>query len=168
MKRVTVRNGSHPGGFTLVELVMILLVMGVVTAVAAGQVTTDDYDLIGRTEVLKAHLRHAQARAMNTDVVWGVEFDSDNHYWLFKNGDPEDKAMLPGENSLTVDLAAFDLSVAEAGTGMVLSFDGWGRPCTDAGANTPQAEGDGWRTITLTSDEDNRVVKVYNNTGYIP
>ena len=157
----------------MIEIIAVLLVISIIgaAAVISGGYSTSDYDLTSQTEIIKGHLRYAQARAMNTDIVWGIDFSSATTYSLFKyTGGSNVPVDLPGEASSTV--------VFQDGngnpTGMTVtvatvSFDSRGKPYTgEPPAQTLQNEGDGWRTITLSYEGGTETIRITNNTGFIP
>ena len=147
----------------MIEIIAVLLVISIIGAAAmiSGVYSTSDYDLTSQADILESHLRYAQARAMNTDVVWGIYFSSATTYSLFKNGNTGDKVVLPAETSDSVTLPdGMTVTVA------TVSFDSWGKPYIDASAQTQQNEGAGWREITLKGDTET-TIRVTNNTGFI-
>ena len=153
----------------MIEIIVVLIVIAILgtTAMISGVYSTSDYDLASQTEILESHLRYAQARAMNTDVVWGIDFfsttstTSTTTYSLFKNGNTGVKVVLPAETSDSVTLP--DGMTIPVG---IVSFDSWGKPYIDASAQTQQNEGTGWREITLKGDTET-TIRVTNNTGFI-
>ena len=157
-------------GFTVIEIIAVLLVISIIggAVMISGIYSGSDYDLTLQTEVLESRLRYAQARAMNTDIVWGIDFSSTTTYSLFKNGNTSDKVVLPGETSDSATLPdGMTVKEVEEEGEIIVSFDSWGKPCTDASAQTLQDEGDGWRTITLSYKEETESIRVTNNTGFI-
>jgi len=90
----------------MIEIIAVLLVISIIGAAAmiSGVYSTSDYDLTSQADILESQLRYAQARAMNSDVVWGIEFSSTTTYSLFKYDADSGKVFvdLPGENSSTV------------------------------------------------------------------
>jgi len=145
-------------GFTIVEVIVVLLVIGILTAVAVAKVfSTDPYTLKSQTEVIKTHLRYAQARAMNTNRVWGIDFPSSTTYSLFRNGDTNDTVALPGADSNPATLP----SGVTVSTGTV-SFDNWGSPYANATATPPSTD----ITITVTCNGTESIL-ITKNTGYI-
>ena len=73
-------------GFTLFEIVMVLLILGVISYFAATRLFSDDVPNQGaEMELLKNHLRYAQSRAMNSEISWGIKFGSSTRYWLFEH-----------------------------------------------------------------------------------
>ena len=153
----------------MIEIIAVLLVISIIGAAAmiSGVYSTSDYDLVSQTEVIKSHLRYAQARAMNTDVAWGIEFSSTTTtitYSLFKNdGNTSVKVVLPGESSDTITLE--DMTLSPSGATVYVSFDSWGKPYTDASATPPPAAND--INIIVTYNESETIV-ITKNTGFIP
>ncbi len=151
-------------GFTVLEVVIILIVMGIIGVIVVSRLWSTDVDLIAQTGVIKTHLRYAQSRAMNTDVIWGIDLTGST-YSLFKNGSTANKVILPAEDSNTRSLPS-GVSVETA----IISFDSWGIPHTDAAATDGQelAAGDAEEEITVSSGGDTRTITVTPNTGFIP
>ena len=122
-------------GFTMIEMVVVLLLMGIIAATVLGRaITTSDLDLNSETDKIRNHLRYAQAQAMKrSDTVWGIKFEA-GQYWLFRDSNPDDvnkqvrfpgvdyavssnKVTLPSDVTLSTDLA-----------GNVVFFDRIGKP----------------------------------------
>ena len=51
---------------------MVLVVATVIAVIAISRLMSSGTELIAQTDVIKAHLRYAQARAMGSDVIYGV------------------------------------------------------------------------------------------------
>ena len=84
--RRTARKGQlgRQGGFTLFEIIMVLLILGVIFYVATSRIfTQDSVTSASEMDQVKNHLRYAQARAMNTDRNWGIVFELPPKYWLY-------------------------------------------------------------------------------------
>ena len=161
-------SGKHDRGFTMIEIVIVLLLICIIgAAVTISSVySTSDYNLVSQTEVIKSHLRYAQARAMNADVVWGIHFNDNNTYKLFKYDTSLTYVSMPGESSNTVTLE--DITLSPNGDNVYVSFDSWGKPYTDAAAQTAQAEAGGWRDVSVSLGGDTETISIRNNTGFIP
>jgi len=135
-------------GFTIIEIIAVLVVIGILTAVAVPSIVslaTDKVDT--EVEILKANLYYAQSRAMCDDVTWGIAFGGTS-YTLQKNGITA-PSNLPAENSPT-HLLETDVSVA----GTTVTYDRWGSP----GAVS--------QTITV-SGGISKSITVTKNTGFI-
>jgi MSHA pilin protein MshC len=148
-------------GFTLIEIIAVLLVLAILGAVVVSRASsTSTYSLKSTAEVIKTHIRFAQTRSMSTNQAWGIHFDSGTTYFMFKNGSLANQVYLPGENGLVVTLP----SGVTVTSGVIVSFDRFGRPYTDAAASTLQAAN---RTITV-SYSGTEDITITKNTGYIP
>lgn len=116
-------------GFTLIEAVAVLILIGILAAVAIARVTDNDADVRAAQDKLKAHVRFAQMQAMNSELSWGIRATGGSYY-LFEDGDESNKKLLPSESELMVDFpSGFNPA-------FIVSFDQWGRPCTDLAGNT--------------------------------
>lgn len=137
-------------GLTLIELIMVLVVATLIAVIVINRLMSTGAELIAQTDVIKAHLRYAQARAMGSDVIWGIEFKGST-YSLFTNGNTSDTVTLIGESSDTLNLPS-GISATE-----IVSFDSWGKPYNDASGQTDHPGGQiGGLSITITP-----------NTGFI-
>jgi MSHA pilin protein MshC len=151
-------------GFTLIEIIAVLILMGIVTGVVVHRIWNMEIDLIAETDLVKTHLRYAQGRAMNTNIIWGISL-SGNTYFLFKNGNTANKVNLPGEAS---DIRSLPAGISVEGA--IISFDSWGTPYTDAAATEGNelTSGDAEAEITLSSSDDTKTITITPNTGFIP
>lgn len=163
---------GRPAGFTLVEIIVVLLLMSIVGAVALGRsVTTTQIDLTAEAEKIRSHLRFAQAEAMKrSDAVWGIKFES-GRYWLFKGTSPDnaaDQVRLPGVEYATgsskVDLpSGFSLTWNPSDT---IFFNRIGKPYqayTNETINTAPATE---MLVTVTSGES-RTIRIEPETGLV-
>ena len=153
-------------GFTLIEAIAVLIVLGILSAVVISRITsTADVNLKAQTEVLKSHIRYAQLRAMNMksatagcSASFGISI-SGNSYFLFKDCAVANKVILPGASSTTVSLPNVTLTPSS-----YITFDDWGRPCSNL-LGTTLAAG----SITLSSaGAPNETITITNNTGFVP
>ena len=67
----TVRGRSSLTGFTLIEIITVLLVISIVSAVIVNRLMDTSVELIAQTDVIKTHLRYAQSRAMSSNAYGG-------------------------------------------------------------------------------------------------
>lgn len=121
----------NDGGMTLVEMIAVLLLMAIVSAVVLNRFM--DITAVSATaaaETVKAHLRYAQAMAMKqNNFLWGIKCNGSN-YWLFRtearddwttNASDQDTALyLPGEDEKLLPAAAMEA--------FVVYYDQYGRP----------------------------------------
>jgi len=136
--------------YTLIEIIAVLLVIGILAAVAVSRFLSARQDLVAQADIAKAHLRFAQLKALNDDTAsWGIAFAGDS-YTLQYNGAAAGIS-LPGENSNTRALSS-GITIT---TPLTVSFDSWGSPGT---SNIPITLSDGGATTTIT---------ITGNTGHI-
>ncbi len=152
--RRAIRKGRFggQGGFTLFEIIMVLLLLGLVSYFAATRLFSDDIPTqAAELELLKNHLRYAQSRAMNSESSWGIKFGSPTRYWLFKGTEENTVIRLPGVESSdgVMQLGAIQVTPP---SGNKITFDSFGSP--------------GATTITLSTTAGS--ITVTKNTGFIP
>jgi len=153
MRRV-IRKGRFcgQGGFTLFEIIMVLLLLGLVSYFAATRLFSDDIPTqAAELELLKNHLRYAQSRAMNSESSWGIKFGSSTRYWLFKGTEEDTVIRLPGVESSDGVMELRSIQVTPP-SGNKITFDSFGSP--------------GAATIVLNTTAGS--ITVTKNTGYIP
>ena len=143
-------------GFTLIEVVAVLIVISILAAFAAARVgnITDTADNSSAAGTLRSHLRYAQIRALNTQGVWGVNFTGTSYSLYSWDGAAATAVAFPGEENTSVSLPD-GVSITA-----VISFDEWGRPHNTQGATGNSVSANfsiGGETVTVTQE-----------TGYIP
>jgi prepilin-type N-terminal cleavage/methylation domain-containing protein len=147
------RRFSGQRGFTLFEIVMVLLILGVTSYFVATRLFSADAPTQNaEMELLKSHLRYAQSKAMNSEMSWGIKFGTSSRYWLFNTVDGENAVKrLPGIESAdaVVGLGAIQ---ATPPPGNKVTFDSFGSP--------------GGTTITISTTAG--TITVTRNTGFIP
>jgi prepilin-type N-terminal cleavage/methylation domain-containing protein len=159
---------SRSSGFTLIEMVVVLILMTIIAATVLGRsISTGDMDLNSETDKIRNHLRFAQAEAMKrSDTVWGIK-SAGNEYWLFRTIAPDtNDVRLPG-----VAYSGASNRINEGDIGVTVSdftvfFDRIGKPYTaytDESINTPLAS---QLTISVTASET-RSITVTPETGLV-
>jgi len=141
------------GGFTLIEVIAVLIILAIIAAVAVTRGMSTQNDLIPQADTVKTHLRFAQMKALNDDVnTWSMAFTA-NSYALSCAGSncPSSTIRLPSESSNTHNFPS-DVTVSSA---ITITFDRWGSP---GGSNAVVNLVQGSQTIAIT---------VGANTGYI-
>lgn len=153
----------RPTGFTMIELVIVIVILGVVALVATSHVGSLDMRAKSQASVLRSHLLHVQSRALKSGSEWGLRCDG-TIYWMFEGADPNDTSEehpLPGEDDMHVALADKGVTV----TAFTVIYDGYGIPYASSGvrlsanlAITVQSRNDASSTAGLT---------VISETGYV-
>ena len=151
--RQSVKRAVGNRGFTMIEVIAVLLILAVVAAVVMYRMgDTRSYDLAAQVEVIKAHLRLAQSRAMNSGSNWGIYFESTTTYYLFQDTAQTTPVLLLGEDNATVNLTTKGSGLTVNSAPRRITFDAYGSP--------------GTTTITVTTNGGN--ITITKNTGYIP
>lgn len=144
------RPDNRPGssGFTIIEVLAVLIVLAVVMTVVLSRTPAIDRDAYAQAAIIRSHLRFAQSLAMGSNTEsFGITFTS-NSYTLFQNGLPA-SVNLPNDRTSTHNLPTGAAITGGIGT---IVFDEWGSPGPD--------------TITLTVNTD--PITVTGHTGFIP
>jgi len=162
---------KNPKGFTLIEAIAVLIVLGILSAVIASRnISTAEVNIKSQTEVLKSHIRYAQFRAMNMTSTtpltckapFGMVMSGDN-YFMFSDCVTTSKVVLPGaESSVSVTLP-IGMTVDSA----TFSFDNWGRPYAVANPN-PLTQSSLTISFNLAYQGLTEPIIITGNTGFVP
>ncbi len=144
-------------GFTLIEVIAVLIILGIMAAVAINRVGSNQSNLITQADIVKTHLRFAQLKALQDDVnEWSITFAA-NSYTLSCTGTtcPSSPIYLPSESSST---HTFPVGITVASNPSTINYDLWGSP-------VPAGSG---ATVTLSQTGSTPIViTVSANTGFI-
>ena len=138
-------------GFTLIEVIAVLLLTVVLAAVAVPRLMDSGVAVAAEAEVLRAHLRFAQSLAVSANTAGWSVLVAGQSYQLQRNG-AASPIHFPGESSATHVLAG-GVNVT-GGTG-ALVFDAQGAPAAT-------------HVITLSDGTRTETVSVTGFTGLIP
>jgi MSHA pilin protein MshC len=138
MKPFSKIHNDHRG-FTMIEIVVVLIVLAIMAPFVITRVTTDTNNLITQTEILKSHLRYAQIMAMNDTVPWANDI---------LPGETPGVPPAPQTHTLPTDVTITS-GVA------TYNFDDWGSPGTST------------LTITLSQGTTTSSITITRNTGYV-
>jgi MSHA pilin protein MshC len=140
---------KRQSGFTFLEIIAVMVIMGIVAAVVITRfIYVPSTNLQAEINTLKGHLRFAQSKAMNDlpGIKWGIKIGSSS-YTLIRvgaDGNESTPVFLPDESSATRNFSPITAAA------ITVLFDDWGRP----GQQVPTMGG---VTISITP-----------NTGFIP
>ncbi len=162
--------GRNTRGFTMIEVITVLVILGFLTFTAISMLyQPDKVEVPTQMEVLKSHLRFAQAAALNSSNSWGIEAATSTSYVLFKildDGTAENKRF-PGEQSETVTLPA-GFTVSSPAAGNVIFFDTWGVPYVNTSRTMPTTRASTDLVFTLSKGTESKTATITKNTGYLP
>jgi prepilin-type N-terminal cleavage/methylation domain-containing protein len=94
---IVIKMHKNENGFTLLEIIAVLVILGILTAVAVSRAVNVGPELSTGADTLKMHLRYAQTLAMNsnpnsgTSTFWGISGNATS-YWLFQGTVPANTA----------------------------------------------------------------------------
>ena len=159
---------SEKKGFTLLEVIAILVILGIISVVAISRMEPGSSLVATARDSLMSHLRLVQMRAMNTaadgDSVWGLRFVSSTRYHLFYcpaagSCDPSNnasKVFAPGASEAEIDLSANQVTLSGIRFPAVIAFNRFGTPFSNAALTTALGNS---MTITLqAAGVSNRIV----------
>lgn len=150
----------RPQGFTLIELVSVLLLMAILAVVAADQWPGFGINLSAQTDQLLNDIRYTQFLAMNRGQRYRINFAAD-HYWI-TDASGTVTYPFPANGASAVTLTS---GVTLSTTDSFLVFDGNGVPYTTASSpGTPLAAD---AVITLSADGMTSTLTVSPETGYV-
>ena len=166
---------SPPAGFTLVEIMVVMVLMSIITAVVLSRsITTSEIDVAGQTDKIRNHLRYAQSMAMKrSDTVWGIQFAGDRYRFFSGTSPQSNEILLPGGEYSGGDtfIKYADLGIGITVTGLPTSgavfFDRIGKPYddyTDAATNVPLTAA---AVITISAAGESRSIQITPETGLV-
>jgi prepilin-type N-terminal cleavage/methylation domain-containing protein len=167
----------RPSGFTIVEIIVVLLLMSILAATVIGRsITTSNLDLNSATDKIRIQLHFAQSQAMKsayeTYPVWGIK-SSGTQYWMFRGINPDlsaNEARVPGGDYPGASNRINETDIGAPVSDFTVFFDRIGKPYTvytsytNPIANTPLAN---QMQITVGAGPETRTITIAPETGLI-
>lgn len=158
-------RATQERGFTLTEIVVTLLVIGIVAAIALPRMGNDPILVSTQADQLAGDIRYVQTLAMTKGERYIISFPSATSYRILDSAGSPVVHPSNGSNAAVTLASGITLALASTPAGNALGFDGLGAPysvttpATFNGPLTAQA------TITLTRDAATRQVTITPQTG---
>jgi len=140
-------------GFTLVELVSVLLILGVVGSGIMLRWTPGDQSLSAQADLFARNLRHTQAMAMARGVALTLDVQSTSTYAITDGVTTVQDSASEAQNFALEN--GVTLSIAD------LTFDSLGRPLNGAAL---MAAAQSW---TLSGESSTATVQIQPLTGFV-
>jgi MSHA pilin protein MshC len=167
----------RPSGFTIFEIIVVLLLMSILAATVIGRsITSSNLDLNSATDKIRIQLRFAQAEAMKRAYeaypTWGVK-SAGTQYWMFRGMNPDlpaNEVRVPGGDYSTTSNRINEADIGVTVSDFTIFFDRIGKPYTayasytNPNANTPLAN---QMQITVTAGTETRTITITPETGLI-
>lgn len=180
------RGLASQEGFSLVEVTAVLVVLGLLAAVAVTRQRNDPTRAITARDTLANHLRSAQMRSMQSGgiqtgpagtvgQVYGLTCDGTT-YWVFSGTAPNGAGAVArvqdDPNNLDANGKVLLSSKGVTATAFTVFFNGFGTPCTAYTNESTYTAQAGTLTVTITDPYQNtpsiQTLTLAPGTGYIP
>ncbi|MGB9730606.1 MULTISPECIES: pilus assembly FimT family protein [Calditerrivibrio] len=112
----------NKGGWTLIELVIVIVLMGILSLVIVPKISIDDFKKESELNILMGNIRYAQHKSMVSGGGWSIEFQPGGY--TIKDGTNKVVSLPGGENPVSV---TFNLTATDP----KCYFDYLGRPDRD-------------------------------------
>ena len=157
-------------GFTIVEIIVVLLLMSILAATLLGRsVTTGTIDLNAATDKIRNQLRYAQSQAMKrTDAVWGIQSDGSSQYWLFRaTPTATEDVVIPGGDYASGSTRISFLNLKANLSNFTVVFNKIGKPYTGHTNEAPKDPVNSTNTLAITVSKDgvSRTITITPETG---
>jgi prepilin-type N-terminal cleavage/methylation domain-containing protein len=162
------RQVKSRGGFTLTELVMVMVVLAIIAAIALPRMGNDPVLVASQTDQLAGDIRYVQSLAMTQGQRFIISFPSTTSYrFLDSAGNPVVHPVNGSNAAITLGSGVTLALQATTPAGNALGFDGRGipysvtTPATFNGALTAPA------AIALSKDAASSQVTLTPQTGRV-
>lgn len=138
-------------GFTLIEMIMVIVIMGALAVLAMGKFNRDSFDVVAASGELVQAIRYAQDKSMSNSGATNYQIEITGAGYEVKQGGSSITNPVDGSAGYTNSWSGIALD-----TTTTVIFDAYGNP----GLATPL-------TITLSKGTGSDSVTVENVTGFV-
>lgn len=150
-------GGSRSGGFTLIETITVLLIVGILASVVLSRGASLNSDLPARVGEVRSQLRYLQLMTMKKGINLALTCDGTS-YWAHNSTNAS--LPLPGESSATISLADKKMQMSA----FTISYDAFGIPYS----GSPLTKLTNNATISITAGGKTGTLTVTPETGFVP
>ncbi len=147
-------------GFTLIELVLVILIAAILSTYAIISFPSGSINISAQADQVMADIRHVQSLSINRGQRYRINFNNDR-YWI-SSADGTTLYTHPADGSTTIFL---DTGITLSSTHGFLVFDGQGTPYTNT--LTPGTALATNAVITLSTSGEIRTVRISSETGRV-
>jgi len=147
---VSVRSYQRQAGFTLVELIMVIVIMGALSAVAFSKFNRNTFDVIAASGELVQAIRYAQEKSMSHSGATNYQIAITGTGYEVSQGGAAIPHPVTGAAAYSKTWSDISLD-----TTVTIIFDAYGNPGLGSAL-----------TITLSKGTDSDSVTVENITGF--
>jgi prepilin-type N-terminal cleavage/methylation domain-containing protein len=157
---------SREAGFTIIEIVVVMILIGVLAALAIPRFP--EYPRAGvASRKLLSDIRYAKELSTRLQTMSGIYFISDTQYRVFINNDTNNAAKDPqtGTNyEVTMSGEFAGVTLSQTFTNSILKFNSLGTPMEGSGAGTALGAA---KSVTVSGTGGPRTVTIEPNTGKV-
>jgi prepilin-type N-terminal cleavage/methylation domain-containing protein len=159
------RSAIRSGGFTLRELIIVLVIVGIISAIALSRTSNDPVMLSTQVNQLAGDIRYVQALAMTQSQRYRINLAAGGY--TFTRADAGGTAVVHPATGSTAQInwsSGVTLGALVNLPSNLIAFDGRGAPYTNTVATTALTT---TGTITLSKGGANQTVTVEAYTGKV-